>query len=426
VPQFSVSHTYSVRETLFTRGMARSYLAHDEQLDDEVVVEHVYRPLAEDTDWLRQYRSVAVKVMRLRHPNIIAIRDFSTDYTNEFFLVKQYDPGVTLDALLNPGRIEEFSVDRRVGLCKDLLRGLAVLHASGIIHRDIKPYGVYVSQGGDWRAQIDHYHSAVSASGVYLDEQLCGTPMYMAPELISNEPRRYTRQSDVYAAGLVTLEILSGKSVEALLKLEGVDVAAGGPMALLSEVCARGGHVGQATVRKLLPSAYAEAVCCAVHSDARERFADAQCFFESFVLKAPLRVARHADVESPEALSAHLERLPNCPVRTDLLGAYRIAAIDGAMALAKCRQIAEVVARERYRALIGDPRSKPLVNLVDELANGRALPPEVFTHFYHVRRHGNAAVHGSDPPGASGAEVVFTILGATVKIVTWHLLSDRQ
>jgi serine/threonine protein kinase len=423
--QFSTSHTYTVRETLFTRGMAWSYLAHDEQLDDDVVVEHVQGALEEDADWLRQYRSVAIKVMRLRHPNLITIRDFSTDYLTEFFLVKQYDPGITLDVLLNTGRIGELSMDRRVGLCKDLLRGLAVLHASEIVHRDIKPYGVYISQGEDWRAQIDHYHLAVSASGVYLDGQFCGTPMYMAPELISNELRRYTRQSDVYAAGLLILEILSGKSMQELLKLERVNVA-DGPMALLSEVRARGGHVREATIRKLLPGASGVAVSCAVQPDPRERFADAQCFFESFVLNAPLRVARHTDLESPEVLSGHLERLPDCPIRTDLLGAYRIADIDGAMALAKCRQIAEVVARERYRVLIGEPRSKPLVNLVDELANRRALPPEVFTHFYHVRRHGNAAVHGLDALGASGTEVVFTILGATVNIVTWHLLSDRQ
>lgn len=425
VSQFSVSHSYAVRKTLFDRGMARSYLAHDEQLDDEVVVEHVRRPLGDDTDWLRQYRSVAVKVMRLRHPNLIAIRDFSTDYTTEFFLVKQYDRGITLDVLLTPGSIEELSMDRRVGLCKDLLRGIAVLHTSGIIHRDIKPYGVYVSQGEDWRAQIDHYHLAVSATKVYLDEQLCGTPMYMAPELINSEPRRYTRQSDVYAAALVILEILSGKKMPELMKLDGANVD-GGTMALLSAVHARGGHLQQGTVHKLLPNAYAEAVCCAVHPDPRERFADASCFFDSFVLNAPIRVARHSDVENPEALSVYLERLPDCPIRTDLLSAYRVAAIDGTMALAKCRQIAEFVARERYRTLIGEPKSKPLVNLVDELATSRALPPDVFTHFYHVRRHGNAAVHRPDAPGAPSAEVVFTILGATIRIATWHLLSDRD
>jgi serine/threonine protein kinase len=208
--------------------MAKSYLAHDEQLDDEVVVEHVQLSPGQDSGWLRQYRSVVVKVMRLRHPHLIAIRDFSTDDKTELFLVKQYDPGITLDVLLKTGRMGEDSVVRRVSLCKDLLRGLAALHAGGIIHRDIKPYGIYVTQGEGWCAQVDHYHLAVSASDVHLDEQLCGTPLYVAPELVSNQPRRYTRQSDLYAAGLVILEILSGKSMEELLKLEGVDLQ-GGP-----------------------------------------------------------------------------------------------------------------------------------------------------------------------------------------------------
>src|SRR3954452_12500511 len=104
---------------------------------------------------------------------------------------------------------------------------------------DIKPYGIYVTRGPGGVAQIDHYHLAVSASGVYLDEQLCGTPVYMAPELIRNEPRRYTRQSDVYAAGLLVLGILSGRGMQELLGGEGVGLS-GGPMALLSEICARG------------------------------------------------------------------------------------------------------------------------------------------------------------------------------------------
>jgi hypothetical protein len=68
------------------------------------------------------------------------------------------------------------------------------------------------------------------------------------------------------------------------------------PRALLSEVCARGGHVRQATIRKLLPAAYAEAVCCAVQSDPTQRFAGAQRFFESFALNAPLREAQHTDL----------------------------------------------------------------------------------------------------------------------------------
>jgi hypothetical protein len=58
---------------------------------------------------------------------------------------------------------------------------------------------------------------------------------------------------------------------------------------------------------------------------------------------------------------------------------------------------------------------------VDRLADRRVLPPDIFTHFYHVRRHGNAAVHGSHSDAGSAQDAMFTIIGATVQIVTWHL-----
>jgi serine/threonine protein kinase len=184
-----VTHVYTLKRMLFSRGIAHTYLAHDEHLEDEVLIERVERPFdPEEGDWLRQYRTVAVKVMRLRHPNHIAVRDFWTDYRTEFFLVKQYDAGAPLDVLLSPERASELSPARRAAICKDLLRGLAALHAQGVLHRDVKPYGVYVSQGPDGRAQLDHFHLAVSAADVYLDDQLCGTPVYMAPELLRDSP----------------------------------------------------------------------------------------------------------------------------------------------------------------------------------------------------------------------------------------------
>jgi serine/threonine protein kinase len=428
--RLSVSHTYAVRKELFRRGLAASYLAYDEQLQDEVVIEHVSLlargKSAEDDDWLRQYRSIAVKVMRLRHPNHVAIRDFWTDFRTAFFLVKQYDAGGTLDVLLQPHNAPGLTEPTRIGLCKDLLRGLAVLHARNVIHRDIKPYGIYVTQGRDPIAQIDHYHVAVSADDVYLDDQLCGTPVYLAPELVEGEPRRYSRQSDVYAAGLVCLEILSGRGIQGLLREEGVGLTRG-PMGLLAEIRSRGGHVREKTIRELLAGPQAEAVCCATRPDPRDRFADAQCFYDSFALNAPLRIARHTDPSSPDNLSTHLDRLPDSDYRTELLSAYRIASIDARMALGKCRQIAEAVARETYTRHVGDPKSKPMVNLVEELADRHVLPPDVFTHFYNVRRQGNAALHGSASGQAGlGDEAVRTTIGATVQIVGWHLSGSAR
>jgi serine/threonine protein kinase len=298
----SVSHTYAVRKELFRRGLAVSYLAYDEQLEDEVVIEHVSLlargKSAKHDEWLRQYRSIAVQVMRLRHPNHIAIRDFWTDFRTAFFLVKQYDPGTILDVLLQPQYAQEFTAASRLGVCKDVLRGLAALHSQDILHRDIKPSGIYIRQMQDWIAQIDHYHLAVSAADSHLDDNLCGTPVYMAPELLDGEPRRYSRQSDVYAAGLVCLEVLSGKRMDELLRGEGFDLGRG-PRDLLAEVGLRRGHVRATTIRDLLPRPQAEAVCCATHPDPRERFADAQCFYESLILNAPVSMARHSEPSSP-------------------------------------------------------------------------------------------------------------------------------
>jgi serine/threonine protein kinase len=281
----SVTHAYTLRQKLFQRGMAVSYLARDEQLEEDVVIEHVsLQARGSDPgteDWLKQYRSIAVRVMRLRHPNHVAIRDFWTDFRTAVFLVKQYDPGVTLEVLLQPRHARELTGAERIGLCQDVLRGLAALHAHGILHRDVKPYGIYVVEGQDLVAQIDHFHLAVSAVGEYMDEDLCGTPVYLAPELLGGRPRRYSRRSDVYAAGLVCLEVLSGISSHDLLRREGLDLE-GGPAALMEEVRSRGGHVREKTVRELLSGRYAEAICRATRANPCERFADARAFYDAF------------------------------------------------------------------------------------------------------------------------------------------------
>jgi serine/threonine-protein kinase len=281
----SATHTYTVRRELFRRGLAVSYLARDEQLEDDVVVEHVsLRGRGGDPgteDWLKRYRSVAVQVMRLRHPNHVAIRDFWTDFRTAVFLVKQHDPGMTLAELLQPQHARELTGADRIGLCQDVLRGLVALHTHGVLHRDVKPSGIYVAEGQGRVAQIDHFHLAVPAADAYLDDSLCGTPVYLAPELFGSGPCRYSRQSDVYAAGLVCLEVLSGIGIQDLLGWEGIGLA-GGPVALLEEVRSRGGYVREKTIRGLLPGAHAEAVCRAVRPDPRERFADARAFSDAF------------------------------------------------------------------------------------------------------------------------------------------------
>ena len=278
-------HTYTIGEALYSRGSAWGYRARDEQLDDWVILETV--PTLEDTaerrEFLIQYRSIAVKVMRLRHPNVVAIRDFVV-HRDQFFVVKQYDSGVTLDALLSGSMNVDLQPQDRESLCKDILRGLAALHQSNIIHRDMKSSGVYVTDQPERLAQIDYFHLAVSAETEYLDSNLCGTPAYMAPELI-NPPHLFSKQSDVYAAGLLLLELLTGSSVQDLMQLEGFE---GG--SLLSYVVSRGGHISERLIRQSVSPQYADLLACATRTNPSERFADCQAFYESFALNVPLQI----------------------------------------------------------------------------------------------------------------------------------------
>jgi serine/threonine protein kinase len=280
-----VLHTYTIVEHLYSRGLAQGYRARHEQLEDLVVLEVVptleYTP--ERRAFLMRYRSIAVKIMRLCHPNVVAIRDFVV-HPDQFFLVKQYDPGLSLDALLSRSQGANLEPAARASLSKDILRGLAALHQSNIIHRDVKASGVYVKDQPERLAQLDNFHLAVSAEAEHLDSELCGTPVYMAPEIIA-PPHGFTKQSDVYAAGLLVIEVLSGRSVQELMRLDGYE---GGDLAaLLSYVVSHGGHVSESRIRESVPPEYADLLVCATRMNRAERFADGQTFYESFALNVP-------------------------------------------------------------------------------------------------------------------------------------------
>jgi serine/threonine protein kinase len=171
------------------------------------------------------------------------------------------------------------------------LRGLAALHQSNIIHRDVKAYGVYVKEQPEHLAQLDYFHLAVSAEAEYLDSNLCGRPLYMAPEIIA-PPHLFTKQSDVYAAGLLVVEVLSGRSVQDLMRLDGFE--SGGPAALLSYVVSRGGHISESHIRASVPSEFADLLVRATKTNRGERFADCQAFYESFALNVPRAAANQS------------------------------------------------------------------------------------------------------------------------------------
>jgi hypothetical protein len=97
------------------------------------------------------------------------------------------------------------------------------------------------------------------------------------------------------------------------------------------------------------------------------------------------------------------------------------------MAMAKCRQIVEGIAKQIYSHSIGAPNRKPLVTLVQELRESLVIPADIFTHYHNVRKHGNLALHGGhDETAALRLDFVRSVLGAAARITSWYLLEYQR
>ncbi len=146
-------------------------------------------------------------VSKLRHPNIVTIFEAGEE-GNEPYLVFEYVAGRNLEQLLRADGA--LPPPRAAGLMVAILDALIQAHAQGIIHRDLKPSNILIDGSGTPRVMD------FGISVGLLDEQLqeaerglLGTPCYMSPEYVKN--RVVSASSDIYAAGLVLLEMLSGR-----------------------------------------------------------------------------------------------------------------------------------------------------------------------------------------------------------------------
>ncbi|PPE73586.1 serine/threonine protein kinase [Solimonas fluminis] len=190
---------FEVRRLLGQGAQSRVYLAWDPDLQREVAIKRLLpsrggpaaRPQAE-----------ARHVSRLRHPNIVPIFDMG-EQDGQPHLVFEYVAGQTLQQQLAQGALP---ARRAAELMVGVLEALEQAHAQGIVHRDLKPSNILVEPDGKPRV-MDFGIASRAAGGT--DEGLVGTPAYMAPEYVHT--RQAGPQYDIFAAGLVLYEMLSGR-----------------------------------------------------------------------------------------------------------------------------------------------------------------------------------------------------------------------
>ena len=201
---------YLIRARLARGGMSTVYLALDTRLDREVAVKAMLPHLAEDPALVERFEGEAKTAARLAHPHVVGVLDQGhADGPGGqvvAYLVMEYVPGCTLRRIVRDEA--PLTTRRALDLLLPVLEGLAAAHAAGLMHRDVKPENVLV--GDDGRIKVaDFGLSRATTSHTSGGQALVGTVAYLSPELVSGADA--DARSDVYAAGIMLYELLTGR-----------------------------------------------------------------------------------------------------------------------------------------------------------------------------------------------------------------------
>src|SRR5437764_800193 len=199
---------YRLLRPLGTGGMASVYLAEDLRLGRRVAVKVLHPQFASDPPFVARFAYEARIAAGLAHPNIVQVYDVGHD-GDRHYIVMEYVEGETLKDLIT--RQGALPVARALAIIDGVLAALELAHAHNLIHRDIKAQNILLTSGGDVKVTdfgIARELSGTAASTLTLAGMVLGTVHYFAPEQAQGRPA--VPQSDVYAAGIVLYEMLTG------------------------------------------------------------------------------------------------------------------------------------------------------------------------------------------------------------------------
>lgn len=196
---------YLVIERIAAGGMATVYHALDQRLDRDVALKVLHPHLADDEAFAARFVGEARSAARLSHPNVVGVYDQGRDGA-QLFLAMEYLPGRTLrSVLLERGALTPREAFR---VLDPVLDALFAAHRAGLVHRDVKPENVILTDDG--RVKVADFGLARAASTTSATAGvLLGTVAYLSPELVVHGTA--DARSDVYAAGVMLFEMLTGR-----------------------------------------------------------------------------------------------------------------------------------------------------------------------------------------------------------------------
>jgi eukaryotic-like serine/threonine-protein kinase len=297
---------YHLVRRLGQGAMGQVYLAEDPYIGRSVAVKVMLTTGEEDEQrFLHEARIIGA----LSHPNIVVLHDFGF-HEGRPFLVMEYVPGVSLQAWLR----EPHLLTEHLHVMEGFAAALVYAHAHDVLHRDLKPSNVQVMPDG--RCKLMDFGIARTQSLLTASGQVMGTPGYMPPEVL--EDASYSRQADVYSAGVLLYEMLAGANPFA-----GQTVAATLRNVLTVQV------PPLRALRPELPEPLVQAIMACLARDPRQRPPDLSHLLE--VVRAMLASADGAAMETPRPATDATRSLLDVPSTRRRRRASRARAAAAAM-----------------------------------------------------------------------------------------------
>ncbi|MGS0562035.1 Stk1 family PASTA domain-containing Ser/Thr kinase [Microbacterium aurugineum] len=209
-----IAGRYRVDELIGHGGMAKVYRGYDLTLGREVAIKILDPELARDTTFRTRFRLEAQAASRMSHPSIVRVYDAGDPSANDSssdeppYIVMELVKGTLLKDIISAGPVP---VEDAVRYVDGILEALNYSHRAGVVHRDIKPGNVMVTDKGQVKVMDFGIARAVSDSSSTVAEttQIIGTAAYFSPEQAKGEP--VDARADLYSTGVVLYELLTGR-----------------------------------------------------------------------------------------------------------------------------------------------------------------------------------------------------------------------
>jgi len=201
-----LNNRYKIKEKKGSGGMALVFKAQDILLDREVAIKMLRPEFVSDEDFINKFRQEAKSVARITHPNVVSIYDI-VEGEDSLYLVMEYIRGENLKSIIKKrGRL---TLVKALDIANQITAGVEVAHKNNIIHCDIKPHNILITENNKVKVTDFGIARAVSTSTMTITDTVMGSAHYFSPEQAQGQ--EINTYSDIYSIGVVLYEMITGE-----------------------------------------------------------------------------------------------------------------------------------------------------------------------------------------------------------------------